>query len=433
MWKKNYYLFAIITVLLCCKKTEEETIYDSTGVATKLPHVWKSSISDNGELTQVSVNVNIQTDDKNFIVGGGKDGEDIKLMKFNSDNGSKIWEWSDRLSYLSAPNIKDPISIEPNQFVLNDNKLFFSLNTSSYCLDINSGKTFWKNKVLISRSDYCHNIENKYFSFGSELAPNGAFTSNIGNYVYEGSLLDADIVKRVLKPNYIFESTYQTNTAINGLIRACLPYIYQTDTLLSVLFIDPNIGGSTYRTVAGLFNYSNKKWIYERKILNPPSQLSNITHAILVRDRFYHSSGKSLHCNNILTGESSWIQYFDQGFGSSRFIIEGDRMYAACEDRILYCININSGQIIWKEQNAGGCSPVSYLNGVLYFLGGDGKLHAVDANTGKHIWKLSSPDVTKNSGAFFYGLCATVAGKNGQKGRVIGTTGLNAYCYEAVR
>jgi outer membrane protein assembly factor BamB len=431
--KKRCYLFVVMTMLLGCKKTEEETIYDSTGVATKLPHIWKSSISDNGELTQVSVNVNIPISDGNFIVGGGKDGDDIKLIKINSDNGNKIWEWNDRLSLLTAPNIKDPISISPDKFALNDNRLFFSLNTSSYCLDVNTGNTLWKNKVLVSRIDGCRGLGNKYFSFGSEITSNGGFTSNIGNYIYEGNLLDANMVKKILKPNYVFEPTHPTNTFNNGIIKACLPYIYQKDTLLSVLFIDPDIGGSTYRTVAGLFNYSQKKWIYERKILNQPAQLSNITHSILVKDKFYHSSGKSLHCNDVLTGESLWVQYFDQGFGSSRFIIEGDKMYAACDDRVLYCININSGQIIWKEQNAGGCSPISYLNGVLYFLGGDAKLHAVDADTGKHLWKLNSPDATKNSGAFFYGLCAAVPGKNGQKGRVIGTTGLNAYCFEAIR
>jgi outer membrane protein assembly factor BamB len=114
--------------------------------------------------------------------------------------------------------------------------------------------------------------------------------------------------------------------------------------------------------------------------------------------------------------------------------LQNNRLYAACEDRFLYCLDTNTGQVLWKEQNTGTCSPISYLNGVLYYLGGgDGKLHAVDANTGKHLWKLNSPDVTKNSGTFFYGVCAAVPGKNGQKGKVIGTTGLNAYCFEAIR
>ena len=74
-----------------------------------------------------------------------------------------------------------------------------------------------------------------------------------------------------------------------------------------------------------------------------------------------------------------------------------------------------------------------YLNGVVYFGGGgDGKLHAVDAETGEYLWEIESPDLGKNKSAYFGGLCAVVPGVGSEKGKIVVTTGLNAYCYEAI-
>ena len=100
----------------------------------------------------------------------------------------------------------------------------------------------------------------------------------------------------------------------------------------------------------------------------------------------------------------------------------------------MYCLDPATGRQIWKEKSSGTSSPISYLNGVVYFLGGgDGKLHAIDANTGQHLWRLNSPDKAKDSGAFFYGVCVAVPGSGGSKGRVVAMTGLGAYGYEAIR
>jgi outer membrane protein assembly factor BamB len=61
------------------------------------------------------------------------------------------------------------------------------------------------------------------------------------------------------------------------------------------------------------------------------------------------------------------------------------------------------------------------------------ELRAVEASTGKLLWRIESPDRRKNDSAVFKGFVAAVAGKGGQKGRVYAHTGLNAYCYEAIR
>ena len=148
----------------------------------------------------------------------------------------------------------------------------------------------------------------------------------------------------------------------------------------------------------------------------------------------YCATGRGLACYDPLTGEPIWSASFPQGFGSSGFIIADNKLIANCEDTFTYCLDPLTGRQLWQEKSSGTSTPISYLNGVVYFSGGgDGRLHAIDATTGKHLWRVKSPDEVVNPGAWFYGVCVAVAGKEGSKGRVIVTTGLNAYGYEAIR
>ena len=150
----------------------------------------------------------------------------------------------------------------------------------------------------------------------------------------------------------------------------------------------------------------------------------------MMSDLYDRSSYDPLASVSELLTEST----LDHGFGSSGFVIQDGKIFGNNDNRFTYCLDLETGRQIWKEESSGSASPISYLNGVLYFMGGgDGRLHAIDANTGKHLWRLRSPDVDKNSGAFFYGTCVAVPGQGGKKGRVVATTGLNAYGYEAIR
>lgn len=168
--------------------------------------------------------------------------------------------------------------------------------------------------------------------------------------------------------------------------------------------------------------------------MNPSLETGNITFSLLYDTKLYYASGLGLPCFDVMTGEPIWSVPFREGFGFSGFIIADNKLIANCEDTYTYCLDPLTGRQLWKEKSSGTSTPISYLNGVVYFLGGgDGKLHAIDATTGKHLWRVKSPDEVVNSGAWFYGVCVAVAGKDGSKGRVVATTGLNAYGYEAIR
>ena len=76
---------------------------------------------------------------------------------------------------------------------------------------------------------------------------------------------------------------------------------------------------------------------------------------------------------------------------------------------------------------------MSYLNGIVYFVGGSsGKLHAIDVNTGKHVWKLDALKLGEPDWGHFKTNAVYVFPAEGNKSaKVIALSHLYAYCFEA--
>lgn len=88
---------------------------------------------------------------------------------------------------------------------------------------------------------------------------------------------------------------------------------------------------------------------------------------------------------------------------------------------------------LWALATSGNPGIVRELNGIAYFVGGNAKLFAIDVAAGKILWQFSSPDEQLNSKAFWQEGVRVVPGTNGKKGKVIVSSSLNGYCYEAIR
>ena len=156
---------------------------------------------------------------------------------------------------------------------------------------------------------------------------------------------------------------------------------------------------------------------------------------IIYEDKVYFSPDQSIICLNLYTGKRLWKKDFPNGFTFSGFIIADGTLLANSEDTYLYALDPDTGQQLWKEKSSGTSSKMSHLNGVVYFVGGgDGLLHAVDIATGKHLWRIHSPDLEVNSGAWFKPRVSVLpAEREGEKGKVITSSYLSAFCYEAAR
>ena len=415
----------IILFLTACSK-EKETIVDANGVTTKLSTLWGISISNNGKLAEVIARSTLVYDDENVLVGANRDNNRF-LCSLNSNNGKMNWMWGDLLAQLTNPSYIDPLTIGEDKYHIYNKKLSFIDGGNTYLLSLLTGKTVTRNQVTLSRNTQCSGFDNLLFTSGAlrdSDRPEGLYMTDLN---------------AVDNPVFVTMPIYDRNdvdeqSVFKGMIGETLPFKRSGDILIAVLFSDPGKTSSRYSTAMGLYNFSQKKWVYERAPLNGSYPNSNVSWAKLYNDKVYHTSTRSMQCNDVMTGKLIWSVNFDQGFGSSGFVIQDGKIFGNNDNRFTYCLDLETGRQIWKEESSGSASPISYLNGVLYFMGGgDGRLHAIDANTGKHLWRLRSPDVDKNSGAFFYGTCVAVPGQGGKKGRVVATTGLNAYGYEAIR
>ena len=419
-------IILILFLLFAGCKQEEDIVRDANGVVTKLSHTWDRSISNNGQLAEIVNKTQIVYDQRNILVGMNKDGKSM-LGSLNNDTGTLNWVWDGMVASINNPTFVDQLSIGEEKYHVYDNKLVFIWGANTYCVNLSTGKTQWLNQLQISRFPRCSGYNGLYF-YGSP-------TKNYleGESLWAGSMSGGVSDEFIVYPAYDFLDADKSSPYQGG-ISEILPFEQGGNLLLAVLFGDPGKTNNRFPTNMGLYNLSQRKWVYERTPLNGSYPNSNVSWAKLYNGKVYHTSTRSMLCHDVMTGKEIWSANFDQGFASSGFTIQEGKIFANNGDRYTYCLNPETGRQIWKEESSGSASPISYLNGVLYFMGGgDGRLHAIDANTGKHLWRLRSPDVDKNSGAFFYGTCVAVPGQGGKKGRVVATTGLNAYGYEAIR
>lgn len=88
-------------------------------------------------------------------------------------------------------------------------------------------------------------------------------------------------------------------------------------------------------------------------------------------------------------------------------VIEGDRMYITSFDGGLYCLNVQTGQVVWSHDVGGYSSPIIEGNR-LYYTTTNGKVMAVEKSTGAPIWthSLGGKIATKpalNKGMLIFG------------------------------
>ena len=150
-----------------------------------------------------------------------------------------------------------------------------------------------------------------------------------------------------------------------------------------------------------IVNHLSKSFASERSVSKNLNALAG-SELVVNRNNVYITAGDQIVCHSLYTGEQLWQRKFDNVFFISNFIVVGDKIIANNEDTYLYALESQTGNQIWEEKSSGTSSPMAYLNGVVYFVGGgDGLLHAVEAETGKHLWRLRSPDLEVNRGAWF--------------------------------
>ena len=419
--KTAIYFVAIVLLFAACKKDEVQK--DSSGVVVSQPHIWTNAVTDDN-----SRSINFFVERKyeyngGIIISARRDGKNL-LRMVNINDGNTKWEWSDFVNYYESFRLG-------YSFMSGESLAFFD-NNRIYQINLSTGKTIIKREQYESYSLYQNGIQDKIFT-SYQINKDGALRE--GGYV---AVVDKNTLNTVDK----FQPKYDTTGTIpfddGGYYFGSygVPFEKNGEVLVAVKYNDPaNQRGMVGNQWLGLYNYTKKQWIYERQSIQKQSTWGAGL-IYLSNDKVFTYSVGWVACHDLMTGQQLWKTVGSNGGGYlfAGLLIANGKVYANNDSGQLACFDINSGRKLWDIRSSGSSTELSYLNGVVYFVGGgDGKLHAVDAETGDYLWKIISPDLSKNKSAVFSGLCAVIAGKGSEKGKIVVLNGLNAYCYEAIR
>jgi outer membrane protein assembly factor BamB len=174
-------------------------------------------------------------------------------------------------------------------------------------------------------------------------------------------------------------------------------------------------GGNPAHTAVGYGAPLNMtlKWVYhtDGPVMSSPA---------VVQGKVYIGSwDKNIYCLNSNTGTKIWN--FTTGYfvRSSPAVVNG-KVYTGADDGNIYCLDANTGSLLWKVLAPGqvvqimlgtypqfDSSPV-VVNGQVYVGALDGKLYCLDANSGNIVWTiqttgsiLSTPTYVAGDGIYF--------------------------------
>ncbi len=410
-------LFSILLLLSSCSKENQG------GVITSLRPLWSSPTSDATIRPSIATPYLPTILGSNNIVVLGYQGGKCNLISFNTNNGQEVWRWRDLAG--GAGNIHDLHFMEKP--LVKDGILYWSNRRDNYAINLETGKTIWK-KYLAGKI-----ISDEVYPYFNDYHLSGVISSSVRSDTLGGGAIWAfenqlGRAFELLKPKYDY-SDAAPSTGRCGYVSSVYAFVEKGDTLLSVAFTDPVIANYQFRVLLGLYNQSKKQWIYERE---PVNQFTwGLGNSTFEGDKGYFTVGMNATCHDLKNGKKQWSYLAKSTFSQCGLIIQDSKVFGYDNYGMMFCLDKETGREIWKSDIGGNGSQIQYLNGVIY-TSTSANLTAVDAETGKELWEVPSPDRKKTNG-YFDMYVGVVPGKNGNKGRIIVTTGYNAYCYEAIR
>jgi outer membrane protein assembly factor BamB len=209
------------------------------------------------------------------------------------------------------------------------------------------------------------------------------------------------------------------------------------DTLLLVSYNLPDPRPAFTSTASGyfsLYNVTQKKWVYEQMPMVNQDEAGAGNHSAIIGDKVYYTIDMWVGCFELMTGKRVWMKRITPASVFSDMIVAEGKLLANGQDAKLYCLDPETGNILWRQESSGIGSSLFYLNGVVYYIASKNLL-AADVATGKLLWNLPCPDarVAGRTDSWFSGFVTGLPALNGHKARIFASTNLNVYCFEAIR
>lgn len=172
--------------------------------------------------------------------------------------------------------------------------------------------------------------------------------------------------------------------------------IYSTPAVASDYVIFGSADSSIY-----CLNKNDGKLIWQFKanaaVLGSPLINNNVI--------YIGSSDKTFRAINLSTGKLIW-QYSElKGFVECKPTLIDDKIIFGAWDEHLYCLDANSGMLLWKwRTNRAGifyspavCNPV-VSDGIVFIVAPDRQMTAIEIQSGKEIWRTGKYQVRETIG-----------------------------------
>ncbi len=430
--KQTIHVICLLLICACsgCFKedtptAEAEVVKDANGVITDKPFLWKKDVSEKGLIwTTVSPAVYENT----VVVGGATSFEKDMLVALDLNTGEEVWRWTDFLTYDHGAGINSGESSEYSQkdniWILQDSYYFYALN-------LQNGTTLWKEKIPGSPGNAeIQIIDNNYYhSFGFFKDSTEVPT------LVRGDIYSPQYTKIVSPP---IDSIQHFTSFYGGM---GIPYVYEGNgQLYAFLQFSENVNlneSQSFSYVAS-YNLSTNSYDFEKTRLGGDTNAFSFSQRpAMYQDIMVVNPDGTLYGVNKHTGDVAWhLEDFQQnGDGVFTYAVYEDKLFAVNKlgstNRVM-ALDPLTGRTLWEDIGHGGSvESIHFLNGVLYFSSrGDGHVYAYDADNGKLLWNLKSPEYESFQG---FGGFRVVPGKDGEKGKAIACTYATAYCFEAER
>ena len=421
----NKFCIVLIVFSLICSccgiENEIKRTTDDTGVVIATPYLWKTSLHRKEPMSNSFIIFSIIYND-NVLVPTTNGEESRALSLINSKDGKILWNWDD----LYEDHSKYTTVSSHYQY---QNLLTYQCGGRSYCINMDTGSTHWKIRRDRSFDHRIHPFGQHYFICGPDtIDENGDEFENYTFIAFKAAIQTGEI-SETLSANFSYEcpECVRWNNFINQVPNKNNLLLVSYSEFLEDWIAQPYFG---------LYDYNLKEWIWDKVLITPPSRYSIIDWpSIIENNKIYAVVGNSIVCHDLATGEQFWKRDFNGDFLFSGFIVEDGKVIANCEDCYAYGLDAETGNILWSVRTAGTSTRLSYLNGIVYFVGGSvRRLFAIEADTGKIVWKIDPHLLGEDYDAGFkQNAVYVLPAKGGQPAKVIALSDMYAYCFEAYR
>jgi outer membrane protein assembly factor BamB len=375
------YLSLLLLFQNCHKKDIPIPIEPPTLNKSKLQVVWQKPLG----LVDTTIHLSAGPTLINDKVAIGT-GEGTQFR--NKTTGQFLFNWKDWLSssfyYTSQGQV-----IGQNLFI-ND-------ETEAYLINSENGQTIWSSNINhgVTRANVVWG--NAYQAHGNKVLLYNDYNNLTRINTNTGK---RDTILTINKVNsYEIEAEPPAGwISPNG------------DSLLIFLVRGIDFGG-TLDTQLDMYAYNMTADSIEWKLIDfDPEGNAKVGPPLIEGDLVWFAGERIFYCLNAADGSLVWKRRFDDdtnGFSEilsiAAFIKIGEHLVLSPTNENTYCFNAYTGEELWKKTNSAS-SPKNMVHhkGIIYTVGrGEGRLFAIDIETGEHLWRERPPNHYLDSRATF--------------------------------